>query len=49
LNILIGGAKFIADDEEPCGAARANYPMLPLVNNTVFYFEVKITNAGENK
>ncbi|KAH8587883.1 hypothetical protein B0O99DRAFT_556011 [Bisporella sp. PMI_857] len=47
-NILIEGTKFIANDEEPCGVARANYLMLPLVNKSVFYFEVKITNAGEN-
>ncbi|PQE32903.1 Ankyrin repeat-containing domain protein [Rutstroemia sp. NJR-2017a WRK4] len=46
----IGGTKFknLGHSEVNFGAARTDYPMLPLFKKKVFYFEIKINKATEN-
>ncbi|RYP53074.1 hypothetical protein DL768_001851 [Monosporascus sp. mg162] len=45
----VGGTKFInlGHGDERYGAARADYPMLPLFKDKVYYFEIKIKKATE--
>ncbi|KAH8802522.1 putative ankyrin repeat-containing protein [Xylogone sp. PMI_703] len=45
----VGGTKFknLGQSSPEVGAARTDYPMLPLFKDKIFYFEIEITKAAE--
>jgi len=49
INRTLGGAKFknLGLYETNYGGVRTDCPMLPLFNEKVYYFEIKITKAVE--
>lgn len=46
--MTIDGHKFASTSTMPRGIARADYPMVPLFKDKVFYFEVKITTESQD-
>lgn len=45
---LIGGTKYNSKAQKRnIGAARTDYPMLPVIKDKVYYFEVKLAKASE--